>query len=448
MRTGARVLRRAESVSIERQLAALVGEDNVLWGECSDITLDGQKPRVIVRPATSEEVAAVVDWARATDHALIIAGQGTRLALGNPPQRADVLLWLARMNRLLDYEPADVTAQVEAGCTLTAFNQTALQHRQWLPFDPPGSDQATLGGIVATDDFGPLRHAYGRPREYVIGVEVIDGTGRLIKSGGRVVKNVTGYDLNKLFVGSYGTLGVIVRINFKLRPRPEGEATVWLRGAAAESVVTGARALRASELRPVACVLVNGGAGRALGFDAERPSLFVRFIETEPAIRYQLDRLADIAAHHHLSLVRLDEARAARLWSTLASTRFLMTCEFILRLSVLPAQTDSLFTFCHQELSRLTENPSVMAYLGTGIVRASGMLPRHRFPLLADTVRTLRAMCRGIGGHLLVEAAPADIKRDLDVWGEVGPTISLMRGLKQCFDPHHLFNPGRFVAGI
>lgn len=435
-------------MSVAYELATIVGEDNVIPGDRSEVTLDGRKPDVIVRPATSEEVAAVVAWARTTDHALIVSGQGTRLAIGNPSERCDVLLSLARMNRILDYEPADLTARVEAGCTLMTFNRTAQSHRQWLPLDPPGSDQATLGGIVAADDFGPLRYAYGRPRDYVIGIEVVEGTGQLIKSGGRVVKNVTGYDLNKLFAGSYGTLGVIVRINLKLRPRPDGDATVLVSKASTDTLSACARALLSSELMPVAVVLVNSGAGRMLGLEPAEPSLLVRFIETEPAIRYQLDRFAEITRHHALSSVRLDEARAASLWHTLASTRFLMTCEFILRLSALPAHTTSLFSFCHQELSRLIENPSVIAYLGTGVVRASGMLPRHRFPLLAEAVQTLRAMCRQIGGHLIVEAAPAEIKRELDAWGEIGPTASLMRALKQQFDPGRIFSPGRFVAGI
>lgn len=435
-------------MSIEQELTAIVGEDNVIPGESSSLTLDGHTPAVIVRPATSEEVVALVGWARTTHRTLTVTGQGTRLASGNPPERCDVLLSLARMNRILDYEPADLTARVEAGCPLATFNQTARTYRQWLPFDPPGSDQATLGGIAATDDFGPLRYTYGRPRDYVIGLEVVDGHGRLIKSGGRVVKNVTGYDLNKLFVGSYGTLGVIVHINVKLRPRPEGDATALIRKGSTEVLLTCARTLWRSELLPAAVILVNSGAGRALGLEPAEPSLLVRFIETEPAIRYQLDRLGEIAAHHTLSCVRLDDARAASLWHTLASTRFLMNCEFILRLSALPAHTGALFTFCQQELSRLVENPSVIAYVGTGVVRASGMLPRHRFPLLAETVQTLRSMCRQIGGHLIVEAAPAEIKRDLDAWGDIGPTASLMRALKHQFDPERIFSPGRFVAGI
>jgi glycolate oxidase FAD binding subunit len=260
-------------VSIAHELATIVGEDNVIPGDGSEVALDGRKPAVIVRPATSEEVAAIVAWARTTDHALIVSGQGTRLAMGNPPERCDVLLSLARMNRILDYEPPDLTARVEAGCTLMTFNRTAQSHRQWLPLDPPGSDQATLGGIVATDDFGPLRYAYGRPRDYVIGIEVVEGTGRLIKSGGRVVKNVTGYDLNKLFVGSYGTLGVIVRINLKLRPRPDGDATVLVSKASTDALSACARALLSSELMPVAVVLVNSGAGRMLGLELAEPSL-------------------------------------------------------------------------------------------------------------------------------------------------------------------------------
>lgn len=448
-------------MDLEKELANLVGDSHVvsqtLMGapidECSEAEwdVDGLRPQAIVMPANVEELSAVLRLANERRLAVGVAGSGSRLAPANVPQRLDLIISTLRLHRIIEYEPADLTASVEAGCTLREFNRTAAAQRQWLPFDPPNFDRATLGGLAASDDFGPLRHAFGQPRDYVIGIEVVQADGTLIKAGGRVVKNVTGYDLNKLFVGSFGTLGVITKINFKLRPRPESEATAVFRSEDRDKVFDAARTIIASELHPSALVVANNRVSHQLDLGLTNHALLVRLHETSPAIKYQLDRLKEIAHQERVEMVEKREAESSALWPRLGKFHTDCRTYLHLRASVPPAQVKHLFGQCEVQLSDLLTEAFVFAQVGTGVIKAEGALVKHDSAAMSQVVSALimlREDCRRVGGNLLIEGAPVGIKQHMDVWGEVGPTADLMRAIKRQFDPNRILNPGRFVAGI
>ncbi len=202
-----------------KQLSEIVGEANVSL--VSDVSLS---PRLLtVAPGSIEEACEVMKLASREGWSVVPAGASTWLNAGNPIERVNVVISTARLNQFLDHEPADLVASAQAGVTLEDFNQTLTRGGQWLPLDPPDDGRATLGGVVATGLAGAQKCGYGMPRNFVIGMRVVLADGKFVKAGGRVVKNVAGYDLCKFFTGSYGTLGLIAELTFKLRPRPEND---------------------------------------------------------------------------------------------------------------------------------------------------------------------------------------------------------------------------------
>src|SRR3990170_7695424 len=203
----------AKQASVVSQLESIVGREGVL-GATATFAVDGLTPQAAVAPASYEQVAAVMRYSYAEGLAVIPWGGGTYIHAGNIPARYDIALGLSRLNAVVEHEPADLTATVQAGMTLSELQRHLGGAGQLLPLDPPGGERATIGGILAANASGPWRHAFGSARDMTIGLRVITAEGRITRAGGRVVKNVAGYDLCKLYIGSLGTLGVIVEATF------------------------------------------------------------------------------------------------------------------------------------------------------------------------------------------------------------------------------------------
>ncbi len=255
-------------------LAEIVGEDHV----------SSFKQSVFVSPGSIEEISEVVKLASLDGLSVMPVGGMTWLR-GN----ADVLVSTARLNQIIEHEPADLIAIAQAGVKLRDFNSTLSENGQWLPLDPPDDGRATLGGVVATGLGGAQQFGYGRPRGAVIGMKVVLADGSVIKTGGRVVKNVAGYDLSKLFTGSSGSLGIIAGLNFKLRPRPEREATVAIDGHVSDLLET-ASTIVAARLFPVAAEIVSPAFAALIDITADRPVLLVRFAGNEVGVTYQIEQ--------------------------------------------------------------------------------------------------------------------------------------------------------------
>ena len=241
---------------IHQKLTESFGANRALLAIGGHYRVAGEPTRAIALPHSVKEMSEMLSFAMSEGLTVIPAGAGTWLDMGNPPVRANLILSTAQMNRVLEYEPADLTATVEAGCTLYGFNQQASAHRQWIPLDPFSNDEgATLGAIVATASSGPMRSAFGTPRDWVIGMQVVHAYGLTTRAGGKVVKNVAGYDLCKLYTGSFGSLGIITELSFKLRALPPVERTIIFSAGTVIDICDLVARIRASDVQPTAMEL-------------------------------------------------------------------------------------------------------------------------------------------------------------------------------------------------
>jgi glycolate oxidase subunit GlcD len=261
-----------------------------------DANISSHNAAIIVTPASAEEISEILKLASSERWTIVPAGGMTWLQ-----STANLIVSTSRLNRIIEHEPADLIAVAQAGVRLTDFNAKLAENGQWLPLDPPDDGRATLGGVVATGIGGAQQFGYGRPRGSVIGMNVVLADGSMIKAGGRVVKNVAGYDLCKLFTGSYGSLGIITELNFKLRPRPAREATVIARGAI-EELRQSARAILEARLFPVAAELSSD-------------ALFVRFAGNEKGVAFQTEQALKLLKNAEIVL---DDAE---LWKNIAAAR-------------------------------------------------------------------------------------------------------------------------------
>lgn len=401
---------------------------------------------VTVAPRDVNELAEVLRLASGERWRVIPCGAGTWLEMGNRPVEAHLHVSTAHMNRIIEYEPADLTATVEAGCTLADFNSVAFEHRQFIPLDPFGDARMTLGAVAATASAGTLRAGFGTPRDWIIGMRVVHADGRVTKAGGKVVKNVAGYDLCKLYTGSFGTLGVIAELSFKLRARPSEDRTILCEADDASTLGATVKRIPDSDLQPAAVEMFSP---RAIGLEHISDAncvLALRFLAEPEAVKSQLVDLASIADAARLHEPHDDEAmemqRLYRANETAAHWGY------SLRISVLPADLGAMLADLERILPRAG---AVCAHAANGIIRVfadaawlDGLKTAQRPRRLAE----LRAAAQSRGGQMVIIRAPDEIRAHLDVWGEVGDASRWMREIKEKFDPQAILNPGRFVAGI
>jgi FAD/FMN-containing dehydrogenase len=445
-RAEAAALRDHPPEKIAHRLSETFGQDRVLLAIGDRFRIADEEARVVALPRHLEELSEMLRFAAEERLSVIPAGAGTWLEMGNRPTRAHLVISTAHLGRVLEYEPADLTATVEAGCTLSAFNAQAAAHRQFIPLDPFGSEDSTLGAVVATASYGPLRCAYGTPRDWVIGMRVAHADGKITKAGGKVVKNVAGYDLCKLYTGSFGTLGMIGELSFKLRALPPAEQTLIFYATEPGELCALAARIIDSDTHPAALELFSPSASEVGGSGGpERFALALRFLGEAETIRSQIEEAARLGAEFKNRVLSAEEA--ARFWPAYRAGETAPEWGIILRLGVLPADTAAMIA----EIERLLPKSSLRAHAAQGVIRVhaeTAALDEFKRRERPKRIAELRGRAKARGGQLVILRAPAEIRAQLDVWGEVGPTAPLMRALKEKFDPQAQLNPGRFVIGI
>jgi glycolate oxidase FAD binding subunit len=433
------------------KLRAIAGPPHVLTGiDLGPYVVEGRTPAAAVFPGSVDEVRAVVELAAGAGIAIMPWGGGTAAAVGTPPARAGLVLGLGRLNRILEHEPGDLTATVEAGLTVGAL-QAALQARgQWLSLDPPEPARATVGGVVAANAAGPRRHLYGTARDLVIGVQVVTADGALVRGGGKVVKNVAGYDLPKLFVGSYGTLGVIVAVTLKLRPLPDEQRLVAVSFERLKDAAAAARALLGSDLIPTAVDLADADGVTAMGLDLPAAAaLFVGFDGLAEQVAWQCEELARLTAGFAGHAVRvLPEAAWERL--ALGARAAGSTPAAVMRLVVLPTAVADTMEQGAGAARQRGLSSAWTAHAGVGVVTAALVSPPDPDGVgaVVAVLEEWRRLARSGGGFATLEWAPLPVKNVVPVWDDPGGAGRIMQRIKAQLDPRNLLNPGRFVAGV
>jgi glycolate oxidase FAD binding subunit len=398
--------------------------------------VDGMLPREVVAPASEAELAETLAQASREHSSIVAVGGGTHLCVGNPPQRLDIALSTARMNAIVAYEPADMTVTVQPGVLLRDLRELLEAQRQMLPLDPPGAMDggATIGGALSANVQGPLRHSHGTARDWVIGMRVALANGTVIKSGGRVVKNVTGYDLHKLFIGALGTLGVITEVTFKLSPRPPVTATVAATFDSAGAAAVFAASATTAGYPMTGCELLCSATARTLGA-GDGWCVLVRVEAGERAVARSVADLETLARSAGGSATATDNA-AWTAWSSAFAPRGVA-----MHVSVLPSDLPPLLAELDEAFG---DQAAMSATASAGLIRLH--LPDDSG---ADAIARAREIAGRHGASTVVVAAPSDVKAAIgDVFGPPRPDISIMRRLKDEYDSQRVLAPGRFVGGI
>ena len=389
-------------------------------------------------PATAEEVAAALKSADDAGQAVAAVGGGTQLDLGMPPRRLDRIIETTGLDRVVEYEPADLTVTVEAGMRFADLPKRLGEEGQFLALDPPAADGATIGGVIATNASGPLRFSYGTARDLVIGTRVANPDGTLTRAGGRVVKNVAGYDLNKLYVGSLGTLSIIVELSFKLAPIPPAADSVVGQFADVEAARTVANSVVHSPLSPLAIELLGPGAAAAAGLP--RANLLVFRLGGYPqAVERQVRDLSALIGQHGGQ--RVDASSTT--WDDLARMRVTARQRDVVLKAAAPISASATLV---DILSKRPDGlePLVWSHAGSGVAYAACNPPE------AELLTALRREVAALSSNasLVIERCPTVLKESIDVWGDPGASVALMRAVKAKLDPKNTLNPGRYVGGI
>ena len=454
---------------IAQQLADLLGRDSVLLPDLAGETatpekyaVDGLTPQVVVQPTDRESIARLMQWAAARQVAVLPRGGGVLVDLGNRPARVDVALDLSRYNRVLDYQPADLTVTVEPGVTLQTLSRELARGGKFVPLESPLSHRATIGGILAANASGPLRHSYGLARDWLIGISVVGADGVETKAGGKVVKNVTGYDLNKLYTGSLGTLGVIVEASFKLAPLMDEWAAVVAPFSSMDTAIAAGRSLIAQVYAPQGLQVVNRPAARRLNLTAySAAGAYV--------LAFFAGRPRAVGRRREESARRLGQSGATEVESLDAAAG-----QALLRQVTDLGWSDDTIPALGMRVNlpptavgRLVAAITGESGADLGLVADVGFGVAHllRWPETFDQTTTasdaviagrlaeierVQAAARSLGGTVVVEHCPPAVKARIDVWGGAATEaeLEIMRRIKQNFDPLGLLNPGRFMGRL
>lgn len=425
-------------------LRRVLGDGAVATGDATwRFSCAGMIPAAVVSPQNVEAVAEVVRAASEAGLALVPSGKGAHLSIGRPPRRYDAALSLRRLNRVVSHEVGDMTVTVEAGVTLAALNQALERGGQWLPIDPPREEETTVGGLIAADRSGPLRLAYGKVRDYLIGLTVVTAGGAALRGGGRVVKNVAGYDLPKLFVGSFGTLGCIVEATFKVRPRPPAARLfVWPSESIEDATRRGLEL--ESSVNPVFAEAVNAAGAEAVGLGHEAV-LLVGCAGGHAEVAAQASALKSISlgsARECDPGVSSSVMKAVRAFSHAATDDALVA-----RVSVLPSRLPGLLQRFEREAAGRALVTEIAAHAGNGVAWCQVHAPQGAL-LLDLYAEWMRIHTRENGGWVVFEHVPPELRDRVDPWGFNEPSLPLMVKIKRVLDPGGVFSPGRFVGGI
>jgi glycolate oxidase FAD binding subunit len=412
---------------LTEDLRRIVGPDNFREATEED-TVEGVEPDFVVEPGSIEEISDVMKLAAREDLAVAPRGSGTKTHIGDPPRRLDLIVGTLRMNEVLEHTPGDQIVRLEAGVKLEDLQENVSGSNQMLAIDPPESG-ATIGGIVAANSSGPRRYRYGTIRDLIIGITVVLHDGTVAKAGGKVVKNVAGYDLSKLFTGSLGTLGIIATANFRLHPRPEASRTVAVEVTEPQQAQAAAQAIVHSQVEATAVELHYGEKEKLLavllesisgGIDAKAQTasfLLKQFGEVRTLSQEEADRLGPLTSD-----------------------------QVVLKIGAPPVDLAAVLESVLGAAERKgLAHPRITGHAGTGVTLVG--FSEATEDGAAGFVEEMREIWVRRGGNVTLQRAPSTLKQRVSTWDNGGDYLGLVRRVKEKFDPRGGMNPGRFLGG-
>jgi FAD/FMN-containing dehydrogenase len=449
--------RDASRVPLDR-IRAVVGEDDA-WSapDARHASAGGRLPVAVVAPAKTGELQELLAIAEAEGLAIVPEGSGQLLHLGNPASRVDLVVSLRRFGAVLSYEPTELVATVQSGVSLSALAERLSREGQFWPLSPPFAEAQSVGGVVAADASGPDRLGWGTARDLVLGAEAVLPGGDIVRSGGTVVKNVAGYDLLKLMVGSLGTLGILTELSLRLRPMPSCRGLAVFFARSWTEVEDVSAALLTSPLGPTSLDALNRTAAQQAtpilevqGIPLTLDTVAVvaaGFDGTEAEVEHQLAASSELAAGppDGVAVIRGGGASAVR--------------QRLRDLPLLPATIGLRITVPSSGVAGAAESleavavergwqPTIQAHMGSGTVHIAVSLGGDVSPQpgeLTEACRELRALARAAGGYCVIDVAPPEVKLALDAWAIDGMQAELMRRIKRAFDRRGILSPGRLV---
>ena len=402
--------------------------------EQHELAVDGLLPAKVMRPRSPQELADGLRTLNDASVAAVVHGGDTQIGLGSPPARYDVALSTTGLSRLLEHEPGDLTCRVEAGMRVGELQAVLRGHGQRLPLDPPHPRLATLGGMVAANASGLSRARYGGVRDWVIGIAVAYPNGVIARAGGKVVKNVAGYDLMKLHTGALGTLGVIVELNFKVQTLPESEATFLGHFEKRDDALAAGRQLARQYLAPAALTVLDRDVLLECGLTADwRWTLAVHLEGYQREVEIAREQAATVTRDHG-GRVESQPVPAA-FWGSVRDWTLGEEKQVLLYATTSLTRLSVMLDAAGADGRVMAEPAAGAAYARVAPGAAPAALER------------MRRAVEG-GGQVLVRRAPAAAKKEMDVFGPPPPGFALMRELKRTLDPNGVLNPGRFLGGI
>ena len=440
-------------------LVAIIGEAQLSTepSVCEASAIDGRVPGCVAYPGSPEQVAQTLKFAADIGHAVVAFGSATKLGIGNPPQHYDIALCTRNITNVRYYEPSDLTAGVGAGIKLWDLQNRFKPDGLWLPMDPAGSRQSTIGGIVAANASGPLRHFYGTPRDMVVGMQVATTEGKLIRTGGRVVKNVAGYDLGKLLIGSYGTLGVITEVNLKLFPLPAERKTFVLSAGTLGVARDLRRSIMVSPVEPLRMVLLDGEAAGVISQSVQlesmsnAPQIWLEAGGSKSVVDRVWQELSALGQAVGARVHIFDKEDTAAAWQAIADFASwigqMYPGSVVLKGTMPIANSEKFLSLVQQEAQNEKVRMASVAQPGVGIIHLA-MLDLRNSSQAAGLVSRIRNAAEKSDGALVVTSAPADVKAHVDAWGMAGTGFELVRKLKAAWDPKGILAPGRFVGAV
>jgi glycolate oxidase FAD binding subunit len=412
---------------LTEDLRRIVGPEMVHEATEGD-AVEGVEPEFVVEPGSVEEVSGVMKLAAREGLAVAPRGGGTKMHIGDPPRRLDLIVSTARMNEVLEHTPGDQIVRLQAGVKLEDLQKYVSSSDQMLAIDPPESG-ATVGGTVAANSSGPRRYRYGTIRDLIIGITVVLHDGTVAKAGGKVVKNVAGYDLSKLFTGSLGTLGIIATANFRLHPRPEASRTVAVEVTEPQQAQAAAQAIVHSQVEATAVELHYGEKEKLLavllesisgGIDAKTQTasfLLKQFGEVRTLSQEEADRLGPLTSD-----------------------------QVVLKIGAPPVDLAAVLESVLGAVERKgLAHPRITGHAGTGVTLVG--LSEETEDGAAGFVEEMREIWVRRGGSVTLQRAPLTLKQRVSTWDNGGDYLGLVRRVKEKFDPRGGMNPGRFLGG-